>query len=907
MSWIASASGRLLTGNDAGGKDGEGVFSAFFEAFREIATSQGGTHERVLEALKAGAADDFVPSKYTPVVSHVAKTLLDLGVGRMVGNMRTPVGAVVAQADETRVDIFWPHGEWALDLGEDVSRLPVGMALSASGGVRFTLASDDGRTAPAGSVLARLLIDGEVGFNAKLTVPVAGISTLNAKGSFDAARSLSYLLAYDNDLRTWRAVGDSFARLRRVDLFNETLLSFTSPVPVADADPDTAAGSALNQIVIEGGENLLLRAGATLRIPLANYGTLRGRVGGQLKLGEGFTLRVEPGARERVLVVSAETRKSFDEDGEVGVGYALGVADLDSNAAKTLLNAVVGAKEVLEKIDDVIDHGETFLKPGALLKSKLTEELRSRIDSDRKTDRALRIALGDVVGLDADGDRNLIAERTGEFIGSLIDNSSNLFGDDLGASIKTVIVPIKSRVQSAVEKQLDDVAANAGKELGALLKNAAESLDNETHGILAELLGRKPEDVLKDLREFLNTARDVLTKIADGVRDSNLDLVTAEIAAYLSNGRESITAFKAEIEESGAEFYKSVIWRPSTGASRLIDHAVDLDRPPLPGVNPLLSEDSDAFRQLRGLSWNVGLIDTPITEAMLGVEGKRKTFAEAKVARTISGVSVGSEAWIKLRRETDFLFFDGAARGLELADSLSFVNAGSDEEHNKIETARLSLAYTWGEPNFGRREIKRFVESFQECGLLGEEGGDALISLREQAKRPGDSKPEASLRALLAIPADYAVDVIRFASQNLELARGVIGEVVSHAPFNEENFSRKQIHALISYFVTLDHAQQSMSELQKDASERERNQLREKLSRMSLNAQKLLRKEDWLEIRGLFGLGIALGKPSMRLRALFACLIALADATPGAPRPGMVYGFTAKDEITRFVISPTTS
>lgn len=910
MKWLEIDGNGLLTGEDA-----FPVFDAFFAVFRIALGQVGGSHRTVLEHIVSGAVDDEVEDKFKAVVKRVSQTLIDLDVGTRVGTMRTPVGAIAATGAGDPVNVLWPHKDWVFGPVES-ARLPVGMSLNAEGGVKYALAPNDGRPTPAGSVLATLSLSGELGFNANLAVPAATIAGITAGAEVDVERRIEYLLAYDKDLRTWKAVADGFSRIRRIDSFKSVLKGFRTPPPIATDDADSAASQALEEIRIIGGEQLKLRAGTTLRVPLAKAGTLRGRAGGELRLGDGYTIRITErqtgagaGARPPALILEASADKSFDTDGEVGIGYAFGVSDLAPDAAKSLLNAVVSAEEVIDQIDDFLEGDHSLLKPGEMLNGFIRDQVKSRISGSGIKAKSLRIALGDMIGLDAEGDIDALAGRAGDLLSTLLDNSSNLFGPDLTAIVRAVFLPpsISNRVQDRVREELKDVSDAVGGKLGDILELATDQIDSEIHEMIAELLDRDTSRIDRaerrtDLQTFLNTARETLSKITTGIQDSNLDLIAGEVAFSMGRGTNSVSSFSAEIEEEGAEFYRNVIWRPGTGAARLIDTVIDPDKPPLPGVTPLTAADSETVRNLRGRSWNVGLIDTPVTRKMLGLGGARKTFAQAKVERTLSGVTVGTESWNRVRRETDFLWKEGAARFVELADTLSFVSASDADGAPDVATGRLSLSYTWEEPEFGPDEMRRFTRRFEQCRLLGREGAEALIKLREEAKSPGVSKPEASLRALLIVPPDHAVSVIKFVANSRTVARDIIQTVVAADPFERKEFKEKHVNALLDYFLTLHQSQDRMMKLSDSADEAARTALRDQLAKESRRAQVELRDKKWLKLRSLFG--IALGKPHTRLMALFACIAELSAAAPGVTRPGMVFGFTPVGKPTKFVISP---
>lgn len=915
MAWISSNGIGLLTGDKAGTAVSPGVFDRFFEAFQEIieVSLEDLDHEQILERIANGSADDIIPAEYQGTVKKVASALIDADVGNKVGTMRSPLRDVLDQATQKPVDVLWPHREWSV--GPVVTaKIPIGLELKAGGGIRYQLAPESDLPVPIGSTRASLTFQGDAKFGAKVSVPVQTLGGIEAAGSIDTNRRLSYALQYDRNLLTWRAVADSFSRVRRIDNFKSVLRSFDEKPPKVDAGSAPLAGRALDGIIFEGGENLQLNAGLTLRVPLANYGTVRGSAGGQLKFGGGFKLSIRkrraPG-RPPALVLTAESRKSFEREGKVGIGYGFGISDLAPSTAKSLLNAVVSAGDILEKVDTVLADGNTYLKPGTILKEFISGEIKQRIDNRNGVrETALRVALGDVLGIDQRAqDLDLISGQAAGLIATLLDNASGLFGPDLKKSVSDLLAPILEQAESNARKKLEEISERVGDKLKEHVDGIVTQIDTGVHKEIAILLGRDPGALIEDLKEFLNIARSTLSKISDGISKSNLDLIAGEIAWSLGAEDEAITSFSAEIEEVGKEFYRSAIWRPSTGAARLLELSSDNTT----GVRALEAQDSRTLRRLRGPSWNVGLVDTPVTDQMLfGTGGKRKTFAEAKVERTLSGVTVGSQSWNKIRRDTDFLFREGSARAVEFADALSFVNASDAVEPNngigepKAPIGRLSLAYTWEEPNFGPREIVRFAESFKECGLVGSEGADALVALRQEvAEETGDRKPEAELRALLVVPSDFAVRVIEFVAGSRSIARDIVESVVSSDPFSDADFSPREIGALLDYFAHLESAKDLMMGLRIDASEEVRSELRDSLASSSQAAQKNLRRTGWLDTSGPLGpFSIALGPPPLRLRALFVCLAELTAAAPGVPRPGMVYGFTPKDQPTKFVISP---
>ncbi len=903
MAWMAVDGRGLMTGDRAA------IFEIFFLSFRHLLETGGGSHESILQRLAvAGELADLATGD-RDVIQAMAGRLLGDGVGTKVGTMRSPLAKVLLANGGTPLTLDWPF-EAATSGSPAIDKLPIGLSLTSAQGIRYVLAPEDGRPTPIGSLLTSLTLQGDLAFNSKLSVPTVGLFGFDAEASAEASRRLTYLLSYDSDLVTWRAVTDGFQRVRRLDSFDAVLKSFETPAPVvASQGTQEPAGGALEEIRFTGGQGLMLRAGTTLRIPLANAGTLNGRAGGKLEIGGGFaiTVRHRPAVggtepKPPALLLGAKTWESFELEGEVGVGYSLGVGDLTPGMAQSLLSAVVSSESILKEIDKFVGNGQSFLKPGTMLRDHLIDTIKEKA-SEESGGRALRILLGDVVGLDADGDIDSLAGTVGDLFASIIDGASTLFSGDLGQQMETLLTPISAQAEAGVKTALDGIAGAAAEQLNLLLLQASGGVDQRIRGAIAELLSRPPKNAVSDLRAFLDKARETLNEIASGVRNSGTDLVAAEIAWTMGKGKGALTGFDAEIEPEGRDFYRSVIWRPNTGAGRLIDAAVDPEIAPPKGVTAINAEEREALNRLQGRSWNVALIDAPASDGpLLDIAGSRRTFAEAKVERTLTGVSVGSTSWNKVRSDVGFLFNrDASSRQIELADALSFVNAEAADGSN-VKTARLQLTYTWRERDFGPKEIRRFTRSFETCGLLGEEGAETLRDFWAQAKTSLDPEPSASIRTFLLVPPDFAARVIDFVTAERARAREAIERVVERPPFDEEHFSKGMIDSLLDYFFRLRQMQSEMMELPASAAAKHREALRERLAEQSKEAHRALRRADWVDAEG--PISVAIGGPDEGLLALFACLAELTAVTPGCARPGMVFAFTAEGAATKTLISP---
>ncbi len=899
MAWLELSGQGLLTGENST------ALERFFTVYAALAEQPGSSQQAVLEAMAEGthALLQALPDEVRGVIGRVARVLLHQGVTSRLQTMFATLAELV-EGSAGPVVLDWPHGEWRAP-APPVEAIPIGLSLSASADIGYVLAPDLGRTPPPGSLLTQLSFGGEVAFDAKLAVPIGTLGGLSAAGAFGARRRLTYGFAYPRDLTTWRAVADSFARVRRIDSFDAVARSFQRPAP----GPIAPVAPALQEIVMTGEEALRLRTGATLRIPLASEGTLTGRASGEIKLGNAFRLRItrppaDSGVSALRLRVEASAERQTQAGGEVGIGYAFGIGDLGPATARTLIASAVKADRVLAAIDRGLGEGASFLQPGSLLRGLLVERLRERIDDSGAA--SLRLLLGDVLGLDAEGDRRLLAGRAADLIATLMDNAQGLFGTDLTDSIATLLAPIAENAVGTVKAELVSLSGAIAAALSDRLNQAAARLDQTLHQALAALLGKPPTSALADLKLFLDQARATLGEITEGLQASNLDLIAGEVALSMSRSEASLASFSADITAAGKDFYKSVIWRPGSGASLLIDSQVAPDQHPLPGVTPLLANDLETSRRLRGIAWNVGLIDTP-ARALGGASmgGAARSFAEVRVERTLSGVSVGQESWVKVTRGLTLPFFgESFGRAVELSDMLSFVGT----EASATPTGRLQLSYTWAEANFSDDDLERFTSCFERCHLLGEEGSKQLARLHAEAKEAtADPKPEASLRAFLVVPPDSAFAVIRFGVEAPQRVRAIIKEVFTRSPLDEIAVDDEQVNAVQDYLGALRAAVRKMMRLKPEATEEERNALREELADAQQEAQSDLRQEGWLDTTDL---GFIRGYPGKSLLAFFVCFAEIASeatSTQGNPagiRPGVVFAFTPAGGRTRYVISP---
>ncbi|MEM0906769.1 MAG: peptidoglycan-binding domain-containing protein [Pseudomonadota bacterium] len=895
--WISVLGRSLATGTDAE------LIGIFFKSVRSLVDGHGESHTDLVRQLILGKALNFgeLSPSTQDALKRIASVLLSEGVGTKLGTMRSTLGTVRDQAASTPVILGFPLHAFSLE-PVDVSRLPVGLNLATESAIDFTIAPDDSRDTPIGSVLAALRLRGDIAFNANLSVPIATLAGVAAATSVTSERAVEYLTSYDSRIITWRAVHDAMARVQPIDNYEKVRESFQrSPpqLPGVDADNEPATG-ALDEIRVIGNDALRVNANATLRIPLAKAGTLSGHAEGEVNLGGGFTISIKQtrssrNRGEQVLVVSAQATSGLTRTAGAGIGYAFGISNLSPLAASTLLGALVDADRIVQNIDHGLGVGKTFLRPGTLVKDVLSEKILAALSEPDAGLTRLQIALGDVVGLDADGNQDIIAQASAAFFATLLDNAAGLFGPDHDKALSVIFKPVAAKLEGQVRDRLDGIVSSVSDHLEAHVNAAADALDEAAKAQLTKVLGRAPDDTVDGLRQFLSQSRELLTSVTKKVAARNLDLVAAEIA--WTRGAEEYDAytFGAEISAEGHEFYKGVIWRPSTGADRLLS----AEDGPVPGVYPLTAERSSIAQRLKSRTWNVGLID-----AMVSAEGSERSFAEVSVSETLSGVSVGTLAWHQSREELDFFLPGETSREVRLTDALSFVSTDG-EGGERVETGQLCLSYTWveeGALRFSRREMEKFCDTFHDVALMDAGTATALHSLRDQAHADGGRRPKARLRAFLTVPPDFGVKVIRHVADHPSWAKEIIKDVVGHGAIRGETFDRRRIDALVQYFQSLDTIRGQLMGLPDGADARARIALRRQIGRQNKRAQQSLKDHDWISTT--FFLGLIADRPRSGILALFRCIAELSAQTPSCGRPGMVYTFTAQGETPELVITP---
>lgn len=871
----------------------------FFENVLAL-EAEGGARTILLKRLSEGDVPGFdaLSDVMRAGIQSLASFLLNRGDGDKLNAMRQPIGDVLG---ENTLPVLLDFPLHRFSLGPlNISGLPVGLSLSSESKIAYMLGLKDEHQPSPATALTELSLDGDIAFNANLSVPVGTVAGLSSAASVSARRKLSYALRCDRRLQTWQGVADAMSRVVPIDDYGSVLESFrTAPPLLLDAATPQIA-TVLNEVKMEGLDSLLVEAGATLRIPLADAGTLTGRASGEIKMGGGFTVRITQAESSQtpgrpVLVVTAEKTDSSRRSTELGIGYSFGVSHLSPEAAKSLLNALVDAADILDKIDHVLDSAETFLKPGSLLKNTLRREIAERIAGEGAAAQQLRIVFGDVVGFDAEGQATTIADQAATLLATLLDNNEYLFEGDFGRAVALVFEPFTSKLRDSAKDKITEIVDIASQELKQKVDAAANELDGATDAKLMQLLGFSPTDRIAAVRGFLGKSRSLLTEVTNRVADRNLDLVAAEIAWSYSAEQKNTFRFGAEISEDAHEYYKSAIWRPSFGANRLLNAAQE----PILGVHPLAAERTELANRLSNWTSNVGIVD-----ALVSSSSSNTSFSEIKVETTLSGVSVGSSAWNETRSDLRFLFRKGPGRSIRLSDALTFVTV-EGPDGTSIETGHLALAYVWdeqGSDGLSPAEINKFCNTFKKVALLSESGAIALAALLSEAKPPGGGNPQVEVRAQLVIPPDYGAKVIRYIAETKWWAREVVKDVVGNQEILGEPFGLERIDALIEYFSVLDEIRDMLMMLPANTDQTKRAQLREAAINKNAVAQDKLVEHNWLATT--FLLGVLWDPPQPGPLALFRCLAELCAQTPGCGRPGMVYTFAVQGEEPRFVICP---
>lgn len=744
--WLAVENRSLQVGEEA-----ETWFNMLFA---EIEKMMQGNLESIPSILELIAGNAALPEQ----VRDLAEGFLnDQRVSKLRRYLQK-LEAVESQTDEKRV-YGWPEKAWTRqgDFTPDSFALSLSGTASAARGVAFTVMND---ADPFDDPFAEARLD----LNGQLS---AGLGIQGAVGAIgigvDASAMLQRAIAYDmqfvRETKTFQAIAYSLKVLgRRLDNYDAMLEAFADEAP-----------GRLVQVRYTGAQQLGLAAKGSVAIPLQGAGTVGLGFSSGINTGSNFIVQVDPAENATALRVRAKCGSSSARKTELSVTYQLGIADLSAGLVKEIAKRLADVDALLGQLDGSLAEAKAWLKPGSLLKDKLSEEIKSQIGGSGSVQSALKTALGNWIGLGSEADAGSISELVSEELAAAVDDRLDMFDKNVetAALLKDVATRLIGQLGDAAGEKLDGVLSDVGGWLDSEIEEQANALDATAKKQLKKALGHDPDVLVDAVREYLKKTREKVAEIAKGVADGNLELLAAQMAWSRVFEGQADVALDAVVDssDSGKDFYRRFIRRPEKATSRLLQGSG------VSGVSVKKASIAASATSLTEGRWNVALLDLPFG-------GGGSSLSKVQIVRTRSGVSVGTESRVQkmARLSTD-------SRTVTFADAMSIAFIDSDDAEQR-EVARISLDLTHIDGSFfggwSRKEVKNFIEGFRDAGMLDESVLDALLtrynSIRETT---GAQTVSGSLSAVLAIPPELASLMIKRASG--PDARALVAEAVAVA------------------------------------------------------------------------------------------------------------------------------
>lgn len=796
MGWISVGNRALRIGKDAAG------LAALVDVVSGLVRDSGEGYERLLEDLANGEfpQDATLPDDLRGSVQALAEAFLGAEAADRIGMLLARLGEVADQGDAPS-QVFWPHGTWRTDLPQTSFRL----ALELEGGVAFTVRPGPPDSGSGGArevgVPVRLAFNGRGEAAADARMPLTDRLGVSASAEGRLERDLGYDLRYERDAVTGHVLYDALWRVVRVDDLGEIRRAFSAASPAVTTTTG-AVDRNLRRITLRGNEGLELRGNLAITTPLASGGTFSGSLGGRFSVGRSYELAIVPDSDGAVRVDGTFDRGS-ERAGELTIGYRLGVGDLPPATIRQALQDVAGVDSVLEDLKSDTDTVYKWLQPGTALQSSLRRAIQKRIESDSGDEaRALKLAFADLVGVDADGPVNDVAEEAAAEIREWIDDAADFFGGGTGAALKELLAGVVPKAEKAVRDELGEIADELSGEIEKELKALAEGIDSDVHGALKELLDGSPRKKIDSLRQFLDQARSLLAQLAKGLQDDTLDALSAEIAMSRSSRRSLAGDFAFSFSPAARGHYRKLIWRPGRNAMRIFD-----SRPA--GVRVISDEsgirEQSAVERLQ--KWNLGMLD------ILSFGSETRKLASIEIVHNGNGLTVGSKS--QIRRTRGALLGEDRVREIRFLDSLAFElerstdaasSSGALSPTGSLALVLVQREHAWQEES---EDAERFARVFRDAGLVREQDATDFVRLVDRIRERGGSDPRGEARATLRLTPVASSELIAFArtdrQRTEEIAEAAMYEAGVEGP---AEMVASRVHRLIDAFRQLAKARE---------------------------------------------------------------------------------------------------
>lgn len=748
------------------GEDAQKNFLALFEKLEAIVDAGGAIEPR--EAIEQILAD----SQASDAVRELAEKILGDEMAGILNRYLRTLEEVEPQDEDRRV-FGWPSETWTVK----APRPDFALLLEASGGIAAGAAitiEDDADPFDDPFVTGRLVLTGRIAGEAGARGQLGALG-IGAAADASLERTLTHHLSFPRSMRTYAAVAEAIRRLgASIDDLDEMLAAFNGG----------QQQSLLDRVQYRGRRALSASAEGAMVLPIQGAGTFSGGFSAGISTGRTFAVEMSPGPSEASLRLQIRAGAGRTVASQIEVGYTLGIADLGAGLVKKIAGRLTAADELLGNVDDALDDAETWLKPGSVLKKELGKQLEAKLGGNGKPAKALRAALGDWIGADgalesAETISTLVAQELGQWL----DGSMELFeaGTSAQETLRELAGELIGEIGGAAGEALDDALKKAGDWLDGEIDSAANTLDHTARTQLERALGRPLGNVVEDLREYLRRAREKIAEIAAKVAEGTLELLAAQVTWARRFERSSELALEAVLEAPAKGFLRHAIRDPGRAIARAVD-GIALD-----GVTVVSSAMTASGSAARQSAWNVAVLDLPFSASS-------ESLASVRIARTASGVSVGSGARVKKAAS-----LGSDARSVTFADALAMAASGD------TETARINLQLTHVDGAFfggwEGGEIKDFLDPFIARGMLDDGVRDAVLwRFRERRDALGTSRVNGSLTATLALPPNRVPAMLEFAGDPAHRSElvDVVAIALMHDEDTRETFNKAIADALLN-------------------------------------------------------------------------------------------------------------
>ena len=756
MTWLAH--GAELVNPEAEANALERLLEAVSE---RINTGTAVPEDEILQDLAAGIGLDGRVN-LDNAAQHLAEKLLgDIRGLDTIKRLRSKLAHLETKSETDRT-IGWP------DLNGDISA-NAGLftfKLDTAGGVSFIIVrSDDGEdnTADEAGLAAlsddvaktQLTLEGRVKPEISLTASPGPVS-LTARFAFGFDRSLVFHGAYDDGVRTGRALVDAFRRLSDPSNFDDVLDAFEKTAPEPKVDPDGRVPQPLDKIVYSGELELDAAVGMSATLPF-KFGTVTPSAKADIALEDKFETTIRR-AGPGVLNVRSTGGKSNERTLELGLKVSVGISALVPGFAKQLLGELTEISTVLDRIDAVLEGDvSTWLMPGTALKSKLGEWLNESITGTTGPATALRSFLSDVFGTGDTTPNADLAASGADYLASLIDNALDLFkapGSDentfaniLDGLSESIFPQLGNKIDRAkLEDALRNILNRAETELSEQLDEAAGNLDDAARSALTKLLGRDPSNLVRDVRKVLNQARSILAKIAAGLGEDAMDALAIEIGFRRQQSEAQTYSAKFDVERAGAAFYKDFIRRPRKNTPKLIYG----DPPGVFNIDDTETWLMDVLRNANTFSFGVSIFGA-------SAKASRTRLDQVDILRRRGAMTLATKG--EVRREKHALF-------TKESRAFSFVNLLSLGPSEEIAKPSLGLSLQHRDNNLKVREVRAMLRGFEKKGLVDLATTARVEEVVRKAADSGTGKLDADLELMLALPPSEVLDFVERAAED---------------------------------------------------------------------------------------------------------------------------------------------